>query len=490
MSGVGGAGGVGGGGTGGGAGGVGGAGSGGESGANAGGVGGANGGATGGTGGSRGAGDPSAGGFSDAVSNASANASTSGPNAGAPASGATPGGVCTAADPTGVGTAAASFNADPNAAPSIGAAPSLDGPQSAVGTDGFGLSTPGSTLSGAFGPAPGAGLADPNALAGPLDGMLGATSTLGQGLAGYGHGMYGEVGAFGLTAQTGTMQRFGEIRSNTTLSDRAFTGRGFGIDAFARTDGLAQRTMVGSQGTYGFAQAEAARLGVPADQVNFELRDNALAQNRRYDVRVGPEFDATGQRTPVNEVKTGQTISTTQLAKDVRTANAGTPVNYQFARNPLSGHHGPTPAAAAQINAAAAATNGRISYNVTDVAPSRAGIQAVESAATVSHAARAAGRIAAPVAIAADAYAIGSGVAADGGTFGRNATVATAGAAGGWAGAAAGGWGGVQAGAAIGAFGGPVGAAVGGVVGGLVGAIGGGFLGGWGAESAARAATD
>lgn len=445
-----------------GVGGAGGAGSGaGDSGATSGGVGGA-GGPAGGSG-VGGTADASTGGFSDEVSNASANAGDA--DAGPP-SASPQGGVCTAADPTGVGTAAAGFNADPASAPSIGAAPSLAGPQSPASLDGFGLATPGSTLSGNFGPAPG---------------TVDTVEALGQGLTGYRGAMYGEVGVPGMTTQIGQPQRFGEIRSNTTLADRAFTGRGYGIDAFAKPDGIAQRTMVGSQATYGFAQAEAARLGLPADQVTFELRDGALAQNRRYDVRVGPEFDAAGQRTPVNEVKAGQTISPTQLAKDVRTANAGTPVNYQFARNPLSGHHGPTPAVAAQLNAASAATNGQLTHTITDVAPSRAGIQAVETAATVSHAARTVGRVAAPVALAADAYAIGNGIAADGGAFGRNATVATAGAAGGW--------GGVQAGAAIGALGGPAGAAVGAVVGGLIGAIGGGFLGGWGAESAARAAT-
>lgn len=508
MSGVGGAGGVGGGGGAGagGSGGVGGSGdggagaggvggTGGDSGSNAGGTNGANGssgtgsGGVGGTG-TGGVGGPSsdpAGGFADAVSNATANANNaSDPNAntGGPANGVSAnagpaGGVCTAADPMGLGTAAASFNADPNAAPSIGA-PSLAGPQSPVGVDGFGMTTPGATLSSAFGPSP-----DPSLAIG-FDMGLASAQTIGQGLAGYTNGMYGEVNAFNQSIQTGTMERFGQIAPNSTLADRSFYGRGFGIDDFAGP-GRAQATMIGHQGNFAFATAEAARLGVPADQVALEIRDPVLGQNRTYDNRIGPAVDAFGQPTPLNEVKMGQTFSAAQLAKDVNVANAGTPVNYQFGPNPISGNHGPTPAGVQQLNNAVAAANGNLNYNVVDAGPSRAAMEAVEAASHVSRAARAAGRIAGPVGLAADAYNIGAGVAADGGTFGRNATAATAGAVGGWGGAAVGGWGGVQAGAAIGAIGGPAGAAVGAVVGGLIGAIGGGFFGGWGAEAGARA---
>lgn len=94
-----------------------------------------------------------------------------------------------------------------------------------------------------------------------------------------------------------------------------------------------------------------------------------------------------------------------------------------------------------------------------------------------------------PVALVADAVAIGGAVKADGGTWGRNTTVEVAKSAGGWAGA----WAGMKAGAAIGGAGGAVvggvGAIPGAVVGGLVGAVGGAFAGSWLAGKAANAAT-
>jgi hypothetical protein len=184
-------------------------------------------------------------------------------------------------------------------------------------------------------------------------------------------------------------------------------------------------------------------------------------------------------------------INPSQFGRDMTAARKGLAVDYEFAGNPLTGNHGPNAAIAAKLNAATRATNGNFTWGVTDVAPSGAALAAVETAAKISRAAHAVGRVAVPIAIAADAYSIGSGIAADGGTFGRNATVATAGAAGGWAGAAAGGWGGVQFGTMAGAaIGGPVGAAIGAVAGGLIGAIGGGLFGSWGAEKAARAATN
>lgn len=84
------------------------------------------------------------------------------------------------------------------------------------------------------------------------------------------------------------------------------------------------------------------------------------------------------------------------------------------------------------------------------------------------------------------AYKVGKGVYEDGGEFGHNAQVATAGAAGGMAGAWAGGqigtWAGAKIGAGIGVWfegvGAVPGAAIGGVIGGIAGSILGGYYGG------------
>ena len=224
-------------------------------------------------------------------------------------------------------------------------------------------------------------------------------------------------------------------------------------------------------------------------EISFEA-PNPLSPGRTYDIQFDRDTPL-GPRTQATEIKAGMSINGSQFSRDVAAAANGLDVDYRFAGNPITGNHGPDAATAARLNAATAATNGNFTWGVADVAPGRAAVEAVETAAQISRAAHAVGRVAVPVGIAADAYSIGSGIVADGGTFGPNATVATAGAAGGWAGAVAGGWGGVQLGTLAGAaVGGPVGAPIGAVIGGLIGAIGGGLFGGWGAQQVARAATN
>ena len=325
--------------------------------------------------------------------------------------------------------------------------------------------------------APGVG-ADPGI--GPIGLAAEAAQTAGEAGVGYRAAMYGEVGAFGRTAQIGPEQQFGRLAANSTLANPQF--RGYGIDQFARSNPWPMQTMVSTQATYDYARQQAALNNIPPGDVRFEVRDPGIA-NRIYDVQ-------TGQQAPYTEIKAGKSIDGRQLGIDIRAAQNGAQIDYRFTGNPLTGNHGPDPAVANRLAAANAATGGNLTSGIADIAPTARQVQAVETAARVSQAARGFGRVAAPVGLAADAYAIGSGIQADGGRFGRNAAVATAGAAGGWGGAAAGAAGGVKFGTLAGTMlGGPVGAAVGAVAGGLIGAVGGGFLGGWGAEEAARAAT-
>ena len=104
------------------------------------------------------------------------------------------------------------------------------------------------------------------------------------------------------------------------------------------------------------------------------------------------------------------------------------------------------------------------------------------------------GRYAGPFGYVVNAGQIGYGVYQDGGNFGNNAKVATAGAAGSiagaWAGAAVGAKGGAAIGGAIGVFffgvGAAPGAAIGGFVGGLGGSLVGGYYGGEGAKKLVR----
>jgi hypothetical protein len=353
----------------------------------------------------------------------------------------------------------------------------------AVSTNPFNFSsaTPGSFtgLSSSFGPAPNAGWDQT---------VADATQTAAAAATGYRYGMYGEVGVGPFTANVGEAQRFGRFVPESTLARPSFTG--YGIDNFAQRTGWAapQQTLISSQATWEYARQQANTLGLSPNEMRFEST-NPLSPGRTYDLQFDRDT-ALGPRAQATEMKAGMSINSSQFSRDVTAARAGLDVDYRFAGNPLTGNHGPNPATAARLNAATAATNGNFTWGVEGIAPSRAGIQAVETAAQISRAAHAIGRVAVPIGIAADVYSIGSGIAADGGTFGRNATVATASAAGGWGGAAAGGWAGVQLGTLAGAaIGGPIGAPIGAVVGGLIGAIGGGLFGGWGAGRLASAAT-
>jgi len=93
------------------------------------------------------------------------------------------------------------------------------------------------------------------------------------------------------------------------------------------------------------------------------------------------------------------------------------------------------------------------------------------------------GRYAGPAGYAINAGQVGYGIYQDGGHFGSNARVATAGAlgsmAGAWAGAAVGAKGGAAVGSALGISFFVVGAAPGAAIGGFVGVIGGAFAGGY-----------
>jgi hypothetical protein len=112
--------------------------------------------------------------------------------------------------------------------------------------------------------------------------------------------------------------------------------------------------------------------------------------------------------------------------------------------------------------------------SASDVGKSEAFIKTM---GRVSEGLEVAGKVAAPVAVAADVYRLGNAVQQDGGTIGKH-TVETAGSvAGGWAGAAVGAEGGAEAGAAVGAFFGGVGAMPGAIVGGVVGGVAGGLAG-------------
>ena len=101
------------------------------------------------------------------------------------------------------------------------------------------------------------------------------------------------------------------------------------------------------------------------------------------------------------------------------------------------------------------------------------------------------GKYAGPAGYAINAGQIGYGIYQDGGSFGSNAKVATAGAIGGmagaWAGAAVGAKGGAAVGGAIGVFFFGAGVAPGAAIGGFVGGLGGGIAGGYyGSEAAKR----
>lgn len=315
-----------------------------------------------------------------------------------------------------------------------------------------------------------------------------ATKTTAAAATGYRANMYGEIGVGPFTTNIAPEKQFGRFEPDSTLARPKFTG--YGIDNFAKRTGpaLPQQTMISSQGAWDFAHQHANALGLPSNKIFFESK-NPLSTDRTYDLQLEPLDPLLSDS--VTEIKAGKSIDSRQFSRDVTAAKNGLAVDYQFARNPITGNHGPDAAVAARLNAATRATNSNFTWGVANVATSGAALNAVETAAKVSHAVRAVGRVVVPIGIAADAYSISSAIAADGGTFGRNATVATAGAAGGWTGAAAGGWGGVELGTlAGGMIGGPIGAAIGAVAGGLIGAIGGGLFGSWGAERAARAATN
>lgn len=326
--------------------------------------------------------------------------------------------------------------------------------------------------------------------------------TAGEAGVGYRAAMYGEVGVGQSGMKFGTHQKYGVIIDNSTLSSLKFGG--YSIDKFGGyvTDEIGNETttrsgerriprdsnfplskIISTDAQYDFARQQAQLNGIPRDQVRFEFRDSNI-KVRKYDIQLGAN-------TPYIEIKAGKTISPSQLLTDTRAAQNGAQIDYRFAENPVSGYHGPDPADARRLTATSAATNGNFTSSLIDNGPSAGQVRALEAASTVSYAARRFGRVAAPLGVAGDVIAIGSGMVADGG-IGQKTAEAAAGAAGGWAGAAIGAWSGIKGGAIAGTVvGGPVmGAPIGAVVGGLSGAVAGGFFGGWGAEWAVQKAAN
>ena len=317
----------------------------------------------------------------------------------------------------------------------------------------------------------------------PADMALDAAALAGQATTGYTGAMYGDIDLGPTSLSIGDKMGFSRFQGGSSLASPSFNG--YGIDSFSKPglEGYMSRNSIAStQGAFDVASARvAADPNLSAADVTFEAR--RAGTSRTMDVNIG-------SGAVEMEVKAGKSINSGQFAQDVAAARAGQAVDYAFTNNPVTGNHGPDLDVEARLNQAVTDTQGRFSWSVEDAGPTAAQMDDLVTASRVSRGARALGRVAGPVGLAADAYSIGSAYQADGGQFGANTTVAVAGSAGGWAGGAAGAWGGAQAGAAVGALGGPIGAAVGGVVGGLIGGIGGAFFGSWGAESAARAAVD
>ncbi len=315
------------------------------------------------------------------------------------------------------------------------------------------------------------------------------TQTVATAATGYRADMYGEIGVGNRTANIAGQRQFGGAVRGSTLADASFTARqgtpgapGFGIDDFARADrrgSFARSSAVSATATYNDAVARSSAPGGPAPaDITFEQTRSSSAGTRVDDMAIGSNHSV--------ETKAATSVKSGQVAIDVADAAAGRTIEYSITNNPNTGATGLNPSAQTRMNTAVANSNGNlsVSYN-PDLAPSRASVEALETAAKVSRVGRAMGKVAVPVGIAADTYAIGSAYRADGNTFGTNTKVAVAESAGGWAGAGAGAWGGAKAGAAIGtAVGGPIGTAVGAVAGGVIGAVGGalvgsGVIGGW-----------
>lgn len=342
--------------------------------------------------------------------------------------------------------------------------------------------------------APAAGFEEDSA----LDGGAQALSRIANASVGYNFGVYGEMGVGNKQLQLMDEMRFGRIAASSSMLDRAFTERGarfgnYGVDEFSQSDFrgmIARRTIVSSEAAWNLGNRllEQEPWLRPSD-IRFEVaRESGDGRVMDLTRPAAPQ----GSMVPVpeqiqTEVKAAVAHVPRQLRLDVEAARSGQRIEYVFTDNPVTGASGPNTRSVARLDEAAGATGGRLDWRYEpDIAPSRSTVRSLETASTISRGARAIGRVAAPIGIAADAYAIKRGIDADGGTFGDQATIETASAAGGWGGAGAGALGGAKAGAVIGAFGGPVGAAVGGVVGGLVGAVGGGLLGSWGARRAAE----
>ncbi len=308
-----------------------------------------------------------------------------------------------------------------------------------------------------------------------LDLMTGvdAASTIGAANVGYNVPVQGaRVGPIHVDAM-----QFGRFAPNSISPSAGYSINVFGrptINEAGKFDfggHMARQTMVSSQATFEYARTVDPSLS----STRFEVASPDTSSRRVYDIEfTNPDAD-------VNfvEVKAGKSINTGQVATDINMSNNfQRSVDYVFTGNPITGNHGPDTRVVNSLTNAANQTNGLITHQTVDIAPTSGQIDSVVTASRVSRAARGAGKVLGPAAVALDVYTIKSAVDADGGRFGENTQVAVAETAGGWAGAAAGGLGGAKAGGAIGAVvGGPVGAAVGATAGGLIGAVGGAIAG-------------
>lgn len=311
--------------------------------------------------------------------------------------------------------------------------------------------------------------------------------TTAKAVTGYRADMYGEIGVGNKTVNITGQRQFGGAVKGTSLADAQYTARqgtpgapSYGIDDFARTDArgsFAQNSAISAQATHNDMVARTRASGGPAaSEVRMEVSRAQSSGTRFDDAVIGPE---TQQSSPKVEMKAARDIKPNQLRVDLADAKAGHTVEYVVTDNPRTGSTGLTQSSQAKLNSAVAQSNGNMSVNYKpDIAPSRASVEALETAARVSRVGRALGKVAVPVGIAADTYAISSAYVADGNRIGTETKVAVAESVGGWAGAGAGALGGAKTGAAIGTvIGGPIGTAVGAVAGGVVGAIGGALVG-------------
>ena len=268
------------------------------------------------------------------------------------------------------------------------------------------------------------------------------------------------VGAslFGYRASGINSQKFGRYNIHTKGWDS-----GYKLDQYrsVRTAGRVNpsyTSMMGSQ-----SQHMSARQSGGIRGVEFEVEVEHTSRKADY-----------LRKDVYTEVKMGGSFSKDQLEDYVKSKQK---THYDFRTSPLSNSARRQRSNLARVQSKAANSGGRITVSQAQ-GPRRAHVRAMQTASFANTALRRASRLAVPVAIGLDAYAIGRSYRADGGRIGTQTKETLFSVGGSWAGAAAGGVAGAKAGAVVGTFiGGPVGTAVGGVVGGVAGAAGGAIAG-------------